>query len=263
MCCKKFAEDQPSSWKAILSHYLKPVGGKLVLACAFDIKKLPIKLPRFYEECLKIFSEFSVTRESNVQIENNDLGNIVIWNNKNICVNGKSTFHFALFNEGIVTLDDLLTNRNDLIVKQNLNESVLTPLEIFYLMRIIDALPVQWRALLTRSRQKNAGKDFILKDRVQLRLDDQDVLLCKAISKNIYMEIRSSFETTPTAQTRFEGQFSSVNFEWNEIYKLPFKVAMDTKTREFQYKILHRYLTTNAFLHKIGLKPSAVCTFCG
>ena len=100
-------------------------------------------------------------------IENNDLGNIVIWNNKNICVNKKSTFHFALFNTGIVTLDDLLTNRNDLIVKQNLNESGLTPLEIFYLMRIIDALPVQWHALLMRSRQKNAGKEFILKDHVQ------------------------------------------------------------------------------------------------
>ena len=83
-----------------------------------------------------------------------------------------------------------MTNRNDLIVKQNLNESGLTPLEIFYLMRIIDALPVQWRALLTRSGQKNAGKKFILKDHVQLRLDDQDVLLSKVISKNIYMEIR-------------------------------------------------------------------------
>ena len=32
---------------------------------------------------------------------------------------------------------------------------------------------------------------------------------------------------------------------------------------EFQYKILNRYLTTNAFLHKIGLIASPLCTFCG
>ena len=49
---KKLANDQPSGWKTILLHYLNPVGGKLVLCCDFDLKKLPIKLAAFYEECL-------------------------------------------------------------------------------------------------------------------------------------------------------------------------------------------------------------------
>ena len=53
-----------------------------------------------------------------------------------------------------------------------------------------------------------------------------------------------------------------MRLEWKEIYNLPFKVLKDTKSREFQYKILHRYLTTNAFLHKIGLIASPLCTFC-
>ena len=64
VCCKKFAEAQQSSWKMIPSHYLKQVGGKLVLACRFDLKKLPFKLPRCYEECLQIFAE---QRESAVK----------------------------------------------------------------------------------------------------------------------------------------------------------------------------------------------------
>ena len=42
MCCKKFADNQQSSWKIILSHYLKDVGAELILRCAFDLKKLPI-----------------------------------------------------------------------------------------------------------------------------------------------------------------------------------------------------------------------------
>ena len=49
--CKKLASDRPSSWKTILLHYLKPVGGKLVLCCNFELQKLPIKVPKFYEEC--------------------------------------------------------------------------------------------------------------------------------------------------------------------------------------------------------------------
>ena len=47
--CKKLAGDYRSSWEFILLHYLKPLGGKFVLSCNFDVKLLPIKLPTFYE----------------------------------------------------------------------------------------------------------------------------------------------------------------------------------------------------------------------
>ena len=30
MCCKKFAENQQSNWKIILSHYMKNVGSKSI-----------------------------------------------------------------------------------------------------------------------------------------------------------------------------------------------------------------------------------------
>ena len=55
MCCKKFAENQQSNWKIILSHYMKNVGSKLILRCAFDLKKLCIQLPKYYEECFRCF----------------------------------------------------------------------------------------------------------------------------------------------------------------------------------------------------------------
>ena len=37
MCCKKFADSQQSSWKIILLHYLRQVGGKLILGCDFSV----------------------------------------------------------------------------------------------------------------------------------------------------------------------------------------------------------------------------------
>ena len=45
--------------KEYFAANLKPVGGKLVLCCDFDLKKLTIKLPAFYEECLKSFAKCS------------------------------------------------------------------------------------------------------------------------------------------------------------------------------------------------------------
>ena len=47
MCCKKFANSQQSSWKIILLHYLRQVGGRLLLSCNFNVKKLPVTFPKF------------------------------------------------------------------------------------------------------------------------------------------------------------------------------------------------------------------------
>ena len=62
-----------------------------------------------------------------------------------------------------------------------------------------------------------------------LRLKDQEVLLDKAASKDIYGEMRSKYKTTPTAQAKYTKQYSSGCLEWKEIYNLPFKVLNDTK----------------------------------
>ena len=60
----------------------------------------------------------------------------------------------------------------------------------------------------------------------------------------------------PTAQKRFTDHYSSICLDWHKIYKLPFKVLVDTKSWEFQYKTLNSYLITNLFLNRIGLITS-------
>ena len=69
MCCKKFANFQQSSWKIILSHYLRQVGGRLLLSCNFSVKKLPVTLPKFYVECLETFSEHSASAREQTSSE--------------------------------------------------------------------------------------------------------------------------------------------------------------------------------------------------
>ena len=76
------------------------------------------------------------------------------------------------------------------------------------------------------------------------------------------LKLEQDMKTRPTAQARFEEQFPDICLDWHDIYKLPFNVVIDTKSREFQYRILNRYLTTSSFLHKIGLANSPLCTFC-
>ena len=86
-----------------------------------------------------------------------EIHSIVIWNNKYICIEGKSVFCEALFKKGIITLEDLTTEGNGIITGfQIIASASFTPKEKFHLMAIIDAIPTQWRHhLKTRNTYQN------------------------------------------------------------------------------------------------------------
>ena len=191
LCCKKLASDQPSSWKTILLHYLKPVGRKLVLCCTFELQKLLIKLPKFYEECLKSFAKCSAANWGSVQnLTGNDLKKIILWNNKFICIGGKSVYFKTLAEKGIIKIGDLISDNNELIVKNNrrLRELNISVLDAFRLLTLIDALPLEWcEGLKTISYIED--EPFNIHDEMKLNLNEQIILIKTAASKIVYKEI--------------------------------------------------------------------------
>jgi len=219
LCCKKLASDQPSSWKTILLHYLKPVGGKLVLCCNFELQKLPIKLPKFYEECLKSFAKCSAANRGGLQdLNGNDLAKIVLWNNKFICIGSKSVYFKKLAEKGIIRIGDLISDNNELIVKNNrrLRELNISPLDAFRLLTLIDALPLEWRKGL---KEISYIKDepFNVHDEIKLNLNKQTVLIKTAASRTVYKKLRNRIITPPTAQLKFNAKFVDDILERKEI----------------------------------------------
>ena len=59
---KKYSDDFIRPWKSILDTFLGELGGRFILHCDFDSRKLPINLPDFYKECLDAWSELNATR---------------------------------------------------------------------------------------------------------------------------------------------------------------------------------------------------------
>lgn len=183
MCCKKLASDEPSSWKIILLHYLKPVGGKLILCCNYDLKKLPIKIPSFYEDCLKSFVKCSVANNQGEEIieDRNEILQIILWNNKLIRIDGKPVFYKTLAEKGIFRIGDLISENNELITKCNSRERNLTPLDQFRLISLLNALPCQWRDSLNRSLY-SVKKAFNLQEQIVLRLTGQNTSINEVVS---------------------------------------------------------------------------------
>ena len=78
----RYLDISKNSWKVILGEFLQGVGGKLVLSCNFNSRKLPIYIPAFYKECFDAWSELTSTSVNSYD----EVINQVIWNNKNIIV---------------------------------------------------------------------------------------------------------------------------------------------------------------------------------
>ena len=74
----------------------------------------------------------------------------------------------------------------------------------------------QWRQSLKLNGYVNKGP-FVLHDQICLALNNQVVLIDKAMSKSIYGELISVLVTPPTAQSRYNESFVclKVLFIWN------------------------------------------------
>jgi len=97
---------------------------------------------------------------------------------------------------------------------------------------------------------------FVLHDQIYFVLNNQDVVIDKAMSKSISGELIPVLVTPPTAQSRYNESFVclKVLFVWNgrEIIACRLKL-LQTQSHE----------ATNTFLKKKGKTDSSACSFCG
>ena len=75
-----------------------------------------------------------------------------------------------------------------------------------------------------------------MRDEIKLRSSGQLVLLEKVYSKIVYKELRNRIVTPPSAKLKFNAHFVNDTLNWKKNYNLPYRVALDTNTRDFQYK---------------------------
>jgi len=120
---KRFIKDCNSLRKGVLETFLGEIGGKSILCCNFDTRKLPIYLPDFYKECLDAWSAVSTSSV----ITYDDVVNQTIWNNKFILIENKSCYIKHLAVHGIVKIGDLISDNGRFLESEKLLQARLSP----------------------------------------------------------------------------------------------------------------------------------------
>ena len=81
-------------------------------------------------------------------------------------------------------------------------------------------------------------------------------------SRPVYKKLVSKKSELPISSLQKWLEDSNITINWKTAYKLSFQCTKSTKLIAFNFKFLHRRLSTNNFLKKIGLVNSEKCTFC-
>ena len=148
VCLKKYTEDYASPWKNFLDFYLEKVGGKFLLQCNFDSRKLPVSLPVYYRECFDAWSFITILVSACDPVSYEDIMNQIIWNNKHILSDGKSSFREFFYNQEIVKVGDLVSKEHVFLKSDKILRAKLLPSHLFVLMGVVNAIPSEWRSPL-------------------------------------------------------------------------------------------------------------------
>lgn len=56
--------------------------------------------------------------------------------------------------------------------------------------------------------------------------------------------------------------FADSGLDWESIYTNPYRSSRETKLQSFSFKVTHRLIPCNYYLHKLRIKESEQCSFC-
>ena len=152
--------------------------------------------------------------------------------------------------KGFLTVRDILSDEGKLKSWSTLQNNNLTGAEYFVLMSVFDTISLEWKTLL-KDMLNNLPRNNECHDNT-----------FPTSSKEVYWDLIRKIEKPLVSKFKYEQLFPTHYLPWKDIYLLPRSVTLDSKMREFQYKVLSRILYANKALHKMGIVNSPACTFC-
>lgn len=239
-------------WKILFSEALKSHGGMLLFRCNFDegepfIHKIRNK---FIKDVVKSWALLHYKVPENPH----EVRNQVLWYNSEIKIGKKIVFWKKWQCSGIVYINDIITDTSGpkFMSIGEINNKFNMSLNWFEYHQLVSAIPVKWKNMLSTDGNMQQFNDHAF------------VILCKCNRNRIVRDkLLENISIPPSRIIRkWENSTPNYEFDWGDIFSLAFRSVIDSKTRNFQFKLLHRIIATNDFLYKLDIIDDDSCTFC-
>lgn len=255
---KKYLDNNnKGKWKIFFDITLQKYGCQNFFSYNLNVKDILSKITTsdgFLKEVLEIWAE--VNFEPEIASKNHFLDQ-QLWHNSLIKIANKTIFFQNWFNKEITRVKHLLGSDNNFL-----------SLSDFRCKYEIDPRPLSFYGLISAVKSIRIDSNF-----QDLQNTDHEkeplttrILQAKKATTLIYKKLISIKSLTPEPSQKKWLQDCDLptndNINWTAAYILAKQCTKSTKLIEFQFKLLHRRVSTNNFLFRIGLKGDENCSFC-
>ena len=238
-------------WYHVLKYYLNSYGGLVLFNCNYDMNDLSLNMPKFYLSVLENWLSIAMLTE------NQAFRNQIIWNNCEIKVDNKTVFYKRMFDKGICFLHQLVTTEGSCKSFQILkNEFDINNNDYFRIQGIHTATKKSVNLCI-----QNPGENVEQGVQGEIVIPECFRLISNLKSRHFYKTLIEMKYETPVSNFRLYSKYEMSDQEISSARKLIVQTSIDTKSREFQFKILNNILPLNYKLHKMKLVPSPYCSF--
>ena len=222
-------------WKSYLDHLLVYEGGLFLVQCNYDINRLTISAT-FYRELLEWWSKLREIEDPE------NIYKYILWNNRDIKIDGKSVFYNHFFDNNILYTTNLLYDMTNVESFNVVKDAGLKNSNFLVWTGLRQSVPLK-----LRFRMSNVENIF-----------DLENFKCRDYYHYL---IKQKFEK-PNKWAKLREEFNLEDKQLSEAFMMPLRAANEPYLRSFQYKVLNSILYTNELLCKIGYASNPNCSFC-
>jgi hypothetical protein len=234
---------------------LSDVGGSLVYFANLPVRDHDIFdsfYSRFFKEILSAWLQynFCMCNEETVHQE-------IIWNNYYIRIDNTPILWKQFIKHGIVFINDLLDEDCKLFTFNEFVTHYGNICTYFEFHQLMSAIPVCWKSFISNLKRprvrvcKPNMRNVNWLSGAKINNSIYNVFLQKHISVDVPQHVEFYWH-----------DILDLIIPWKTVYSLPHNITLDPKLRQFQYKLIMKFLPSNRLLYKWGLITSPICTFC-
>jgi exonuclease III len=211
------------------------------------------KLSKFYKEIILTWTKI---KDKHIPTTKEQIRNECIWLNKNISLNKKTLYSKKCMEQGLMHIKDLLTTENIMKDLITINNEYNVKWNFLDHLKIRQAIPSKWKNILANHQIEDKTTDILYKKFLRYKT---------LKSTDCYWQLlnnKHDLDTIPNSLTYWQNKYNINTTMLINLIKLPYKCIRDTRTQTLQYKLTHKILNTNSWLHKIKIIDSPKCRFC-
>ena len=247
------------NWKIVPDYFFNKHGGlNFLLRCNYDVKYLRhIPTIYMYRDILIAFDEIKT-------LYNYDQGNdTILFNNKDILVDGKLLFITEWFTKGIHTIQQLFNEHGQYLTFQEFQGKYHCSTNFLQFYQVLSAIPVRLKhraRVLGQNAISNYSENwesFLLSETSQINFETYR-------ARDYYRLLLIKKHQSPhTGPERWERDIPIDTVNWTDVFKTASKACRENKLKEFQFKFIHRIVITKKELFRYGINTDSDCIYCG